>query len=309
MNKGFTALLPIIIIAIIFAAGIFFVVNKVAEQTQDKPIKGVSLSPKSYEENDFLEFLDKSKEAGSLISWAGNAKELKSQDGAPYVVANIAKQQGLTLAVFTLPPNTQDIIDFTEQEKPSYLAIGVEINILTEEELNKLIEEFPKIYEGVKQVSPDTKVFVGYQLENLKGLNGGLFGGTNDETQSQWDLLDSFPQADLVAFTTYPFLIYKDPSEIPDNYYQEIANKTDKPIAFVEIGWPSITPAPGWETNQEEQAEFVNHFFQLTSDLNTNLFIWPFLYDQTQVQDPFKFIGLFDENGEEKEAWQAWLQN
>jgi len=52
----------------------------------------------------------------------------------------------------------------------------------------------------------------------MKGLHGGPFGGTNDESLSQWGLLDDFPDADALAFTTCPCLVFKDPSEMPEDY-------------------------------------------------------------------------------------------
>lgn len=36
----------------------------------------------------------------------------------------------------------------------------------------------------------------------MKGLQGGLFGGFNDAAQAQWQLIDRFPKADFIAFTT-----------------------------------------------------------------------------------------------------------
>ena len=139
----------------------------------------------------------------------------------------------------------------------------------------------------------------------MKGLHGGLFGGTNDPDKAQWFLLEKFKQ-DMVSFSTYPMLIYKSPDMIPANYYNEITMHTSKSIAFTEIGWHSDDNIPGWESNEIEQAEFIDTFFALTVNLDMPIAIWPFMFDQ-DIGDPFKYIGLIDYNGKLKLAWDAWI--
>lgn len=140
----------------------------------------------------------------------------------------------------------------------------------------------------------------------MKGLSGGLFGGINDPTKSQWSLLDRFPKSDIIAFTTYPGLIYENPSEIPADYYSEIKSHTVKPIAFTEIGWHSGTGPTGWESSDAEQAGFVTTFFSLTEELNKELVIWSFLYDQ-DISEPFNSMGLRRSDGNAKPAWDSWV--
>jgi hypothetical protein len=56
--------------------------------------------------------------------------------------------------------------------------------------------------------------------------DGGLYGGANDPSKNLWFLLDKFPGADLIAFNTYPGMIYKTPSEIPADYFTGIKAHT-----------------------------------------------------------------------------------
>ncbi len=123
-------------------------------------------------------------------------------------------------------------------------------------------------------------MFTTSRLECTKALNRGLFGGTSDPGNAQWHLLDKFPKSDIIAFTAYPYLIYSASEDIPDNYYSEIRTHISKPVAFTEIGWYTDDSIEGWENSEEEQAEFISRFFDLTADLNTEMIIWLHMYAQ-----------------------------
>jgi hypothetical protein len=169
------------------------------------------------------------------------------------------------------------------------------------------VQLFADTYDAVKKKSPDTKVFTVFQLEHLKGLKGGLYGGVNDPGAAEWALIDRFPKADLVGFTTYPGLIFKDPSEMPADYYAEIRNHSSKPVAFTEIGWQSEAWPAGWESGDAEQAAFVSRFFELTGGLNKEMAIWSFLYDPA-AQKPFDSMGLIKKDGMKRPAWDIWIK-
>src|SRR3989344_5960156 len=56
-------------------------------------MKGVSLSPKSFQGSDFTDFFVKASEAGSIVTWAGDWNELaNTQSGGPVVVTSLAAQ-------------------------------------------------------------------------------------------------------------------------------------------------------------------------------------------------------------------------
>jgi len=298
-------------------------------QSRSTTLKGVSFSPRSFESADLADFFENAKKTGSIVSWAGDWDELASLgSGGPAVVTSLASTYGyipLIEAQFFTPSNGRLLrpLDdnnrrsykniaaaFAEKYKPKYLAFGIEVNVLYEKapaDFDAFVELYSEVYDAVKAKSPDTKVFTIFQLEKMKGLNGGLFGGTNDPANAQWALLDRFPNSDIVAFTTYPCLVYKDPSEIPSDYYTEIRLHTSKPIAFTEIGWHSDASPVGWESSDAEQAEFVVTFFKLTRDLNEEFAIWTFMYDQ-ETFEPFKSMGLRRcSDGSSKPAWDIWV--
>ena len=261
--------------------------------------------------------------------WAGDWNELSNtQGGGPVVVATLSSQYDYVPVIeaqFFTQSTGQLIrpldeanrkaykdaaVAFAERYKPEYLGLGIEVNILYEKspsDFDSFVSLYDETYDAVKAVSPNTKIFTVFQLERMKGLQGGLFGGTNNPDNSEWELLSRFPKSDLAVFTTYPDLIYKSPSEIPSDYYSEIATHTDKPIAFTEIGWHTAASPAGWESSEAEQAEFISKFFELTSSLNKELAIWSFMYDPDTVE-PFNSMGLRRSDGTARPAWDAWVQ-
>ena len=293
-----------------------------AEETA--PLRGVSLSPRSHEE--FGLFFEKAAEAGEVVTWAGDWGLLDDEASAPHVVFGLSGRQGLdTIVLVTYftqgtgelvrplnETNRQAYIDgaveFVEAYEPSYMGFGIEVNSFwmnSEEGYGDFVELFGEVCPMVKEASPDTKVFTVFQLERMKGLHGGLFGGVNDDALSQWGLLEDFPGADAVAFTTYPCLIYNEPSEMPGDYYAEILDHTSKEVLIVESGWFREGPE-GWESDEGEQAEFVRALFDLTEVLDPSVVVWSFLYDQ-EVEYPFDSMGLLDVEEAHVQPWESWV--
>jgi hypothetical protein len=290
--------------------------------------KGIGLTPKSFQGSDFTDFFAKADQAGESVMWAGDWNELgDTNNGGPKVITELAPTYGYTPLVeaqfFT--QSTGELVRpldndnkqsyknsaaaFAEEYKPEYMAFGIEVNILYEkspEDFEDFVSFYSEVYDAVKQASPNTKVFTIFQLERMKGLHGGLFGGTNDPANTQWVLINRFPKSDIIAFTTYPGLIYKDPSEIPRDYYTEIGSHTSNPIAFTEVGWHSDASPAGWESSEAEQAQFISRFFNLTENLDKEIVIWSFMYDQDTVE-PFKSMGLYQSDGTAKQAWDVWV--
>jgi len=291
-------------------------------------LKGVSLSPKSFQASDFTEFFKLAAQAGKIVSWGGDWNELSGTTSGPKVTAELAltydyipviEAQFFTqssgqllrpLDAATKQSYKDSAVAFAQKYHPRYLAFGIEVNVLYEKspaDFELFVPFYAEVYDAVKAVSPNTAVFTVFQLEKMKGLGGGLFGGINDPTAAQWSLLDRFPKTDLIAFTTYPGLIYKNPSDIPADYYTEIKSHTTRRVAFTEIGWHSAASPAGWESSDAEQAEFVVKFFSLTEELDKEMAIWSFMYDQATFE-PFKSMGLRRIDGTAKPAWEEWIK-
>ncbi len=323
-------LFPIITIILLLLAIAF--ISPISKQNSqemqnNKIIKGVSLSPKSFQGDDFTNFFAKAKETGDIISWVGDGYQLGAENAAPEVLMQLSQKYGYIPVVITAFDSSdpsfhllrslnnetakvyQDkVVEFAQKYHPQYLGIGNEINTLYEKSpisFDRFVVLYSDTYDAIKAVSPETKIFPIFQLEKMKGLQGGLFGGDNRKTNAEWSILEKFGKADLIGFTTYPGLIYKNPLDIPTDHYSEILQYTSKPVIFTEIGWHSAGSPKGWESTEEKQAKFIPVFTALTDKLQKTALIWSFMYDQNTAE-PFNSMGLITKTDSNKPAFDAW---
>ncbi len=294
-------------------------------EVAEKTLRGVSLSPRSFKGEDFADFFEKAQQAGKVLTWAGDWWELVDEEGAAHEVTKLALHYELEPVIIATyfdqatgelarPLNEttrmqyiDSAVAYVKVYEPRYIGLGIEINsfkMKSQELYEEFVVFFRELYPLLKEASPNTKVFTVFQLERMKGLHGGLIGGINDESLFQWGLLDDFTDADALAFTTYPCLVFKDPSEMPEDYYGEIRSHTSKEVLITESGWFREGPK-GWESDDEEQVLFIHALFDLTEGLELPLLIWSFLYDP-DVHIPFDTMGLLDADETHTRAWEAW---
>ncbi len=286
--------------------------------------KGVSLTPRSFSVSDLNTFYDNAETTGTLLSWAGPWNTLSTgrsvqKTASKHSLKLIAvigihrETNGKLQPVVTFDETTKQqfitaISDFAADTKPAYISLGNEINRIKEQlpnDYTMLISLFSDTTAAIKQKSPNTKVFTVFQYERLNGLRGGLFGGINDETKNDWQSLKDFDYLDVIAFTSYPYLIYKNPENIPADYYTRITSHTTKPVAFTEVGWPSGVEATGYESSSAEQRRYLTTLPGLLKNTNTQFVIWPFMFDQAAPK-PFQSIGLIESSGAPKPSYLDW---
>jgi len=282
---------------------------------------GVSVSPKSFGSEDYTNFYVRVKELGNTVSWAGPWQDFAQEDGAPAEIATLAKQKDFMPVYLTGPTlaevkkdgyseaMTEAIGKFTATEQPKYIGLGNEIDLIyleSPELLTKYLESVQPVVNKIRSTSANAKIFATIQYERSQGLQGGLFGGKNDETKNVLKaILPQLEMFDYIAFTTYPGLIYKTPSELPADYYTKAKALTSKPIIFTEVGWSSSAPAAGYDGSQSAQAEFIKQFRSQIKVLEPKLQLWSFLYPQ-DVKTPFNTMSLLTADQETSPGFEAW---
>jgi hypothetical protein len=294
--------------------------------TASGALKGLTFSPRNYTQAGISDFFTKASASGGVVEWAGDWQQLGDQSGAPALVASQSSQDGLKamIVVQFFSQSTGQLIrplnssnkanyvqmaaNFAGRYKVAYFGVGIEVNVLYEKNLTayqQFVGFFPQVYDAIKSSSPTTSVFTIFQFERLNGLQGGLYGGLNNQSNSEWQLIRQFPKEDVLAFTTYPGLIFHSPSDLPSDYYSSIASHSTLPVGFTEVGWQSANATVAWPSSQTDQAEFVSNYFRLTRGTSLAFTVWSFLYDPSG-QAPFDSMGLFTASGTPKQAWAEW---
>lgn len=293
---------------------------------------GFTLSPKNNSPSNFTDFFSHLPKNNAAVSWYGDWLELERSSGGHSAVAGLARQYNYTpiidvnaykggssvsqmLAIRPITSAlasqyTKDAEDFCKKYSPPYFGIGTEVNRIyatSHQDFDTFVGLFNQAADAVHSACPRTKVFTTLQLEYLRGLRGGLYGGVNNEAANDWALLARFNKADLLAFTTYPGIVYHSPADMPPDYYSKISSYTDKPVAFTEVGWPSVISASGWSSSVSKQADFVGNFISQTKSLKPAFSIWSFMYDQN-LPDPFAGIGLLNSDGSARPGYSAWVE-
>lgn len=285
------------------------------------PFVGFSLSPPSYDQSGLDAFFEKTVDAADLVAWVGAWTDLE-QGGT--LVYDLSSDYGYVPVVVTglptdangrrvIPEDSEEMIDairgWVADHPVPFLGFGVETNSFLWEkapdDFEWLVETFPELARAVHGVSPDTVVFPGFQLERLRGLKDGLFGGSR--TEPDWALIDRFPDADAIGFTTYPGLIFSTPASMPDDYYEEIRDNTDKPLVFTEVGWQAGGELGDWSGTPQSQDRFVRERLPELAGMS-EMIVWSFLHDQEAGGLAFQTMGLIDSSGVERPAWDTWLE-
>jgi hypothetical protein len=293
-----------------------------------RPLRGFALSPPAGDPAGFAAFFDLAVGHADVVERVGDVLEWEEAAGsAMAVVQSLSGTHGyepITLAG-TFDPATGEAIrplddatfdryvaaaaDFARRHRPQHLGLGVEVDALWRtdpEEFDRFVELFAAVADAVHDASPDTRVFTTFQLERLSGMQGGLFGGTNDPDQAAWSLIDRFPGADLIGFTTYPGLVYPTPDDIPGDYYERLAGRVGgRPIAFSEMGWQAAGDLGAYSGSPEAQARFVARFPELIADIDVAFYVWSFLFDPG-APAPFDTMGLIAADGTRRPAWEVW---
>lgn len=196
--------------------------------------------------------------------------------------------------------------------EPEYLAVGVEINMLRARAPGQFVgflKAYARVYDAVKSIRPETKVFPTFQLEDL-------LGRLTQEHPPQWEAIDAFGgRIDALAFSTYPYLSssIRLVREIPEDYYRQLRERFSGEILISEAGYASATiEGHSWVGSEREQEEFL---LRLLGDAEANGFsavVWGAERDPAQSRQGgaavLNDVGLRYSDGTDKLAWAVWRE-
>ncbi|RLT28367.1 MAG: hypothetical protein DWI48_00975 [Chloroflexi bacterium] len=194
--------------------------------------------------------------------------------------------------------------------KPTYLAIGVEVNGTYERnptQYQKFVEAYREAYSAAKSASPNTMVFPTFEYEQLLGLVPW-----EAPHPPRWELLRDFGErSDMFAISTYPSFTYSVARKVPPDYYRQIKDQTKLPVAFASAGYASAPGRDGVNSSTpDEQRRFLQRLLGDADALASPLVIWFLRQDANHLTAPpfdlFQSIGLVDLKGINKQAWPIW---
>ena len=196
--------------------------------------------------------------------------------------------------------------------EPEYLAVGVEINMLRARAPGQFVgflKAYAKVYDAVKSIRPETKVFPTFQLEDL-------LGRLTQEHPPQWGAIDAFQgRIDALAFSTYPYLSssIRLVREIPEDYYTQLRERYIGEILISEAGYASASiEGHSWVGSEREQEEFLTLLLEHAEANDFSAVVWGAERDPVQSRQGgaavLNDVGLRYSDGSDKLAWAVWQE-
>jgi hypothetical protein len=201
---------------------------------------------------------------------------------------------------------------------PDHLGLALETNLIR-------LAAPDSIYQGVKQaantaaaqvkaIDTKTPLSVSVQAEVAWGrigatsANSTYIGIATDYTD--------FPFIQELGISSYPYLTFSNPQDIPLNYYAQLTSSHTTPVFVSEGGWTSMNlPAQSVQSSPAQQQAYIRRQAQLLTQANAiglfqltftdlSLSYWPATDSAGLI--PFAFLGMVDSNFIPKPALATW---
>jgi hypothetical protein len=196
---------------------------------------------------------------------------------------------------------------------PEYLGLAAETNLIR-------IAAPALLYQAVKQVANDTeaalavagatsKRFISVQVETAWGRLGaaGAYVGIDQ------DYAD-FPFTQALGLSSYPYLAYAQPEDLPADYYSRLRGTRNLPVIVTEGGWASASLGTVISSPQA-QARYIDRHATLLSSVDAIAYLQLQFADVDIAALPppvpdnlplFGSIGLADSSFNAKPALARW---
>jgi hypothetical protein len=201
---------------------------------------------------------------------------------------------------------------------PDHLGLALETNAIRFASPDSIYKGVVAAAKGAAVVVRAIDASVPLSVSVQADLAWGKIGGTGYVGVAQ-DFTD-FPFLQELGISSYPYLVFSAPGDIPVNYYSQLVADHPLPVFVSEGGWSSVSLAGGSyglsiQSSPAIQRAYIDRqglllaqahaigLFQLTyTDLD--LAGWPAI--DTTGLFPFAFLGVVDSNFAAKPALAAW---
>lgn len=195
----------------------------------------------------------------------------------------------------------KDMLRLLDAYNPAYMNLGVEVNyyaLTSSEGFRAFASVFRELKWELKQLKPELKVGLSYQLELLYGHHDGW-----NETKTLTTLDNLLGDIDYLGISTYPNMVSeKKQSDVlfSTTYLDSISKQYSLPIGISETAVGSKL------YNEEQRKTYVKTIFQKARDLNLNFVIWGSMIDGDKDNVWTDKIGLLTKDGQPKKEFSLW---
>ena len=245
----------------------------------------------------------------TLLFMADPTDGLSRADEAPQLRA-----LGRSLAEPAVQQAYRDyVLAVSSMLQPAYLGLAAETNLIRAAAPGAL---YSAVVQAANAAAGDLLAagsaaipFTSVQLETAWGVlgAGGSFQGITRD-------LSDFAFSQLLGYSSYPYLAYSTPEDIPHDYYSRIAAGQPRPVMVVEGGWTSANVGTV-ASSPAIQARYVTRHADLLDSVSAKGLIQLVFADiDTSALPPpipvnlplFTQIGLCTSNFTPKPALAAW---
>lgn len=139
--------------------------------------------------------------------------------------------------------------------RPNYIGLAAETNLI------RLAAPRP-VYDAIVRMTNDAaaelqragSTSIPYVSVQVEAAWGGL-QGTNQYVGVEADFRD-FPFIRALGLSSYPYFVYRDPADLPLDYYERLLNGRDLPTMLVEGGWTSASVG-SVQSDAPKQARYI----------------------------------------------------
>ena len=211
------------------------------------------------------------------------------------------------------------IIEFFE---PDFFNMAIEANLLyfnNSPLWNDYLELHQYVYAELKSSYPDLPVFCSVVGAHMMP---DTFAA-NDHLALRTATLQLLESSDLYALSLYPYLTAYLGNPYPENMLKELFSIRDLPLAIAETGYAAQTFSIDMEggtliivSNQDKQQKYINDLLKACTKRKAKFVInfvlrdyddlWEEIGSPTGIEIAWRDSGLYDENGNERQALSSW---
>jgi hypothetical protein len=209
--------------------------------------------------------------------------------------------------------------------QPAYVNMGIEANLLMKvapTRWDAYVTLHRAVYATLKEKYPDVSLFV--SMTGIDLIAGYTDANHADQTRAFNDLID---HTDIFALSMYPYFTSYMTNAIPTEIYNQLAALTDKPLAVAETGYPAQNfninvsgVSLAFESDQSKQEAYTRYLLESAQEHQFVFVInfvmrdydalWQAIGGKEDLTIAWRDTGLFDEDGNERQAlavWREWL--